>query len=156
MHRLATRLLFMIAPIHKAIIVNTMSHSEHMSYFMSHHTKWLVFYSLVVSLVIFVLKKFRIITSKREYSSSLSDTSYSKYIIPLRLRVEICHTDSNHTESISWKFVGQHFENVSCIELRFLCILVDSGLNVFHCRYFIEDLYFERVEETLTISLELS
>jgi len=131
------------------------SDSEHVGYFMGHHSKRSVFDQVIVNLVLLRLKKFLVVSCERKDPGSLSDAGQSKYKIPLLPRVQIGHADANHAEGISWQFRLEVIEDISGIELRLLCILVDPSRDAFEGFQLFGNLDFHRVEEAFTIFLQL-
>ena len=122
--------------------------------FVSHDSHRAVLDQVVVSFIFFQLEKPLVIPREREHSSPFPDTSDAKDKIPLFLRVQISHTDPYHAKSVSRQLTFEHRQDVPCIELRFLSVLVYAGLDALHVSELFSYLYLHGMEETLTIVLK--
>ena len=120
----------MITTIHQTFVVYTVTNTKHMRDLVTHHRHRTIFYSIVVHLVFLHLKESIVITSKRKNTSSLTNTRQTKHKVPLLTRIQISHTHTNHTKSIRRQLRLQMCQNITSIQLRFLGVLVDSGLNL--------------------------
>ena len=155
MHGFLCALLKVVATIHETFIKNAVPDSKHMCYFMGHHRNWSVFDQVIVYLIFFGLEEFLIISSEREYSCSISNTGQSENKVPLFSWVEIGHADTDHAETIRRQFLFEMNQNIFSIELLFLCIGINASADIFQRLELFSYLYFHRMEETITILLQL-
>jgi hypothetical protein len=128
-HGFAGTLLQVVAAVHDALVVDAVTHSEHMSHLVGHHSHRAVFYQPVVYLVRLLSKKTLIVAGKREHACSFADARQSKDEIPLLPRIEVSRAHANQAEGIRRQLALQDCQNVSGIVLLLLSIRVDSAVD---------------------------
>ena len=104
MHGFFAGLFVMVAAVHEAVVEYAVSDSEHVGYFMGHHSQRAVFYFIVVDLVFLHLEETGVIAGEGEDSCAITDAGNAKDEIPLLSGVEVGHADSHHAEGIARQF----------------------------------------------------